>query len=151
MTSLAAAYQAAMTGATCAPFSVARFTPAEIRTAMSELVASEQLLLADALGIAALSFYPHSEDVLATCALLAEVRQDWVEADGLLGRLIALNGMSASATTWLHWMRVIQCRHDTERALAVGELAVCEHPHDIPLQRTLAELSDIARELPYPL
>ena len=150
MTSLAVAFQAAMTDATCAPFSVARFSPAEIRTAMSELVADDQLLLADALGVAALSLYPKSEDILATCALLAEVRQDWVEADALLGRMVALNGMSATPTTWLHWMRVIQCRHDTERALTVGDLAVCEHPHDAPLQRTLAELTEIAREMPQP-
>ena len=53
------------------PTAIKRFTPAEIRETIQTLVATEQLALANALGDAGLSLYPHSEDMLAISSLLA--------------------------------------------------------------------------------
>lgn len=141
MSTLAQAFEHAMRPGAETPIAIQRFSPAEIRVAMADLVSSDQLLLADALGVAGLTFYPDSEDILATCALLAEVRQDWEEADRLLGQMVAANGMSATPTTWLHWVRVIQCRLDTERASQVAQLAICEHPTDPALHELLDHLN----------
>ena len=143
MSPLAQAFQHAMRPGAETPIAIQRFSPAEIRVAMADLVAADELLLADALGVAAMTFYPDSGDVLASCALLAEVRQDWAEADRLLGQLIAGQGMSATATSWRHWVRVIQCRLNTERALMAAQLAVCEHPGDIALRDELDHLTGL--------
>ena len=143
MSTLAQAFQQAMTSGAETPIAIQRFSPAEIRVAMADLVAADQLLLADALGVAAMTFYPNADDVLASCALLAEVRQDWAEADRLLGQLIAGQGMSATVTSWRHWVRVIQCQRETERALIVAQLAVCEHPADADLRDELDHLTGL--------
>jgi hypothetical protein len=142
MTTLADTFERAMRGDASVDLRLSRCTPAEIRVAVADLVARDDLLLAGALGVAALSFYPDHEDILATCALLAEVRQDWAEADQLLSQMVSANGMSATATTWLHWIRVVQCRLQTERAMQLAQLAVHEHPGDVALRETMEHLSD---------
>lgn len=142
MSTLAQRYQRAMSGQGEADWRLQRFSPAEIRVAVAQLVADDQFALADALALAALTLYPDSEDVLAICALMAEIRQDWAEADQLLGQMVAANGMSATATTWLHWIRVVQCRFDLPRALTLAQLAQCEHPHDPALRDALTQLDD---------
>ena len=56
--------------------SIKRFSAPEIREAIQSLVATEQLDLANALGDAGMSLYPHSEDILAITSLLAMMNQD---------------------------------------------------------------------------
>lgn len=116
------------------------FAPNEICTAIADLVATDELLLADALGIAGLSLYPNDASLLLSCALLAELRQDWVEADRLLAQLIAERGMSASASSWLHWVRVKHCLLQTETAVTLAQLALHEHPQHDDLLQALAYL-----------
>jgi len=57
-----------------------RFSPEEIRQAIAELVAHNQLDMASALCAAGLSLYPNSQDILCISALLAELEQDWSSA-----------------------------------------------------------------------
>jgi hypothetical protein len=60
--------------------SVARFSPAEMREAIQELVVQDRLDMANALVDAGLAIHPESDDVLAIAALVSMVRQDWVQA-----------------------------------------------------------------------
>lgn len=143
MPTLADTFQEAMRPGAQRSISVRAFTPEQIRTAIADLVSADQLPLADALGVAGLTFYPDSEALLDVCALLALVRQDWQEADHLLGRQVAANGMSAAPSTWLHWIRSIQCQLDTERALATAQLALHEHPDDNDLSEALDYLTNL--------
>ena len=60
---------------------VSKFTAAEIRQTMADLVRTDRIDLADALSAAGLGLYPNSEDILAMSALLAEIKSDWVTAE----------------------------------------------------------------------
>ena len=74
---------------------VSRFSPAEIREAISDLVGQDRMDLANALGDAGMSLYPESEDILAMAALLAESRQDWTAAEEHLAQLLLKQGNDA--------------------------------------------------------
>ena len=54
--------------------SVARFSPAEMREAIQELVSQDRLDMANALVDAGLAIHPESDDVLAIAALVSMVR-----------------------------------------------------------------------------
>ena len=66
--------------------------------------------MADALVAAGLAQYPDSEDILAIAALLAEVNQDWAQAQNCLERLMAVQGDHVQAETCYHLVRVMRCR-----------------------------------------
>lgn len=124
---------------------VSRFTPKDIRVAISELVAQDRMDLADALVAAGLSLYPDSEDILAIAALLAEVHGDWSSADSLLDKILHLQGDKATAAVWHHKVRVLRCLCDPAGALKASQLGLRMHPADPTLlseQHLLEELLD---------
>lgn len=113
---------------------VSQFTASEIRYSIAELVAQNNLSLAEALADAGLSLYPHHEEMLAIASLLAEVRQDWASAASLLEQLVSLQGSSTPLTTCLHWVRVLRCHCEPMLALKAVEHALHLHPNDPTLQ-----------------
>ena len=74
---------------------VSKFSAAEIRQTMADLVAADQIPLANALAAAGQSLYPESEDILAMSSLLAEIQQDWTAAEELLRKLVETQGDAA--------------------------------------------------------
>lgn len=119
---------------------VSEFTPAEIRQTISDLVAQDKLNLANALSDAGLSLYPQSEEILAISALLAEVNNDWPQAEQLLLQLIAVQGSVTSPMAWRHLIRVQRCHCEPGLALASAEQATKAHPHDQDLAQELSDL-----------
>ena len=119
---------------------LSRFSPAEVRQAIADLVAQDRMDLAQALGDAGFSLYPQSDDILAICALLAEARQDWVAAEELLAKLILQQAGITPVTTWHHYIRVVRCLCELPAALQIVELALQHYPSDAVLQQEQASL-----------
>ena len=122
---------------------VSEFTPGEIRQTIADLVSRDRVDLANALSDAGLSLYPHSEDILAISALLAEIQRDWSAAEELLTELINVQGAAATANSWRHLIRVQRCHCEPGQALISARLATEQHPHDADLAQELAELQDM--------
>ena len=112
---------------------VSHFSAAEIRQTMADLVAADQIPLANALAAAGQSLYPESEDILAICALLAEIQKDWTTAEQLLTQLLTQQGEHATAFTWRHLIRVLRCQCEPGKALQVAKQAMAAYPGDAVL------------------
>jgi len=123
-----------------------RFSPEEIRQAIAELVAHNQLDMASALCAAGLSLYPNSEDILCISALLAELEQDWSSAQLHLENLLELQGANTRATVWHHLIRVVRCQLDIRQSLELAQQAVSLHPSDRLLHDELHALLEEATE-----
>ena len=100
----------AITGQLLSARDVSQFSAAEIRQTMADLVATDRVDLANALAAAGQSLYPESEDILAMSALLAEIQQDWTQAEELLRKLVQVQGAAATPFTWRHLIRVLRCQ-----------------------------------------
>jgi hypothetical protein len=123
---------------------IKRFSPAEIRESIQSLVATEQLDLANALGDAGLSLYPHSEDILAITGLLAMMNQDWQLSVELLDELMQLQGSNTQPFTFVMLVRALRCNLDPERALAVARLGLSLYPGQLELQAEKLSLDDFS-------
>ena len=119
------------------------FSPAEIRQTIADLVARDQIDLANALSDAGISLYPRSEDILAISALLAEIQRDWTTAEELLTQLIDIQGDAATPHSWRHLIRVQRCHCEPGKALVSARLAAEQHPHDADLAQELTDLQDM--------
>ena len=118
------------------------FSPADFRTAIAAQVTNDQFELAEALGEAAISLYPDSEDVLSIVALMAEIREDWVVAAELLQKLMEVQGESTPPAVWQHWIRVLRCLCEPYEALNAANDAVSKYPNDRTLQDELNDLKN---------
>lgn len=105
-----------------------RFSPAEIRETIQSLVATEQLDLANALGDAGMSLYPHSEDMLAITSLLAMMNQDWGLAVELLEELTEIQADATPPFTYVMFVRALRCNLDPARALEVAREGLEKFP-----------------------
>jgi uncharacterized protein HemY len=112
---------------------IRRFSPQEIREAIQNLVATEQFELANALADAGLSLYPNSEDILAIAGLLAMMNQDWPMAVELLDELMAIQGATAPAFTFVMMVRALRCNLDPARALEVANRGLSLYPQQVEL------------------
>jgi hypothetical protein len=126
---------------------IQRFTPTEIRETIQSLVATEQLELANALGDAGLSLYPHSEDVLAITSLLAMMNQDWPLAVELMDELMEIQGDSVSAFTYVMMVRALRCNLDPEAALAMANKGLSVYPGQLELVAEKLALDDFRESL----
>ena len=126
------------------PQAITRFSPAEIRETIQQLVANEQLDLANALGDAGLSLYPHSEDILAITSLLAMMNQDWPLAVELMDELMAIQGANTPPFTYVMLVRALRCNLDPMRALAVAREGLALYPEQLELQAELLSLDDFS-------
>jgi hypothetical protein len=126
------------------PTAIKRFTPAEIRETIQTLVATEQLALANALGDAGLSLYPHSEDMLAISSLLAMTNQDWQLAVELLEELTQVQGDKTPPFTYVMFVRALRCNLDPVRALEVAKQGLALYPQQVELMAEKLSLDDFS-------
>ncbi len=124
--------------------SIKRFSAPEIREAIQSLVATEQLDLANALGDAGMSLYPHSEDILAITSLLAMMNQDWPLAVELMDELVEIQGANTPAFTYVMLVRALRCNLDPERALQVARHALATYPGQVELMAEKLSLDDFS-------
>ena len=124
--------------------SIKRFSAPEIREAIQSLVATEQLDLANALGDAGMSLYPHSEDILAITSLLAMMNQDWPLAVELMDELVEIQGANTPAFTYVMLVRALRCNLDPERALQVARHALANYPGQVELMAEKLSLDDFS-------
>jgi len=130
----------AATGSLLNPISFKRFTPTEIRESIQTLVATEQIDLANALGDAGLSLYPHSEDILAITGLLAVMKQDWSMGVELLTELKHLQGENTQPFTFVMLVRALRCNLDPAQAYSVVNEGLSFYPDHAEL---IAESLDL--------
>ena len=123
---------------------ITRFSPAEIRETIQQLVANEQLDLANALGDAGLSLYPHSEDILAITGLLSMMNQDWPLAVELIGELMDIQGDKTPAFTFVMMVRALRCNFDPHRALEVAKQGLTLYPGQVELLAEKLALDDFS-------
>jgi hypothetical protein len=98
--------------------------PVAIRLAAVHMVAGNQTAQAVALVSAGLAAHPDSEDLLVMRALISEMRHDWDDAIEALERLLRVQGQSAPAETWCHWVRSLRCGGQWRRALEAATQAL---------------------------
>ncbi len=126
--------------------SIARFAPAELRTAIQELVREGRLDMANALADAGLAIHPESEDVLAIAALVTMVRQDWTQAIELLNKLMLVQGDNVQPFTHVMLVRAMRSNFEPASALAAtvtGLIQYPDHPELLAEQRALFELAGV--------
>ena len=123
---------------------IQRFTPAEIRETIQSLVATEQLELANALGDAGLSLYPHSEDILAITGLLAMMNEDWPLSVELMDELMEIQGDKTPPFTFVMMVRALRCNLDPERALEVARRGLALYPQQVELLAEKLSLDDFS-------
>ena len=129
--------------------SVARFTPAEMREAIQELVSQDRLDMANALVDAGLAIHPESEDVLAIAALVSMIRQDWVQAIELLTKLMLMQDGNVQPFTHLMLVRALRSNLEPASALAAavtGLIQYPNHPELLAEEKALYELAGISHE-----
>lgn len=125
-----------------------RFSAAEVRHAICAWVAEGHLDMADALVAAGLAMYPNSEDILVMGALVAEVNQDWPQAQDCLDRLVTVQGNEVSAEVMHHLVRVLRCRGAYFQAFVRAEKATLLFPQHAGLIQAHAELAQLLESVP---
>lgn len=136
----------AMTGQWPSIRVVSQFSAAEIRQTLADLVAADRIDLANALADAGQSLYPESEDILAICALLAEIQEAWITAEDLLRQLIDKQGAAATTFTWRHLIRVLRCQCEPGKALQAARQAMAAHPGDAVLNDEFLALQELVSD-----
>jgi hypothetical protein len=126
---------------------IQRFSPAEIRETIQSLVATEQLELANALGDAGMSLYPHSEDILAITSLLAMMNQDWPLAVELIDELVEIQGATTPPFTYVMLVRALRCNLDPARALEVARQGLAKYPEQVELLAEKLSLDDFSESM----
>lgn len=126
---------------------IKRFSPSEIRETIQSLVAAEQNELANALGDAGLSIYPHSEDILAICSLLAMVNQNWQEAVEMMDELMATQAEKTPPFTFVMMVRALRCNLEPARALEIARKGLAIYPNQLELMAEKLSLDDFSDTL----
>jgi hypothetical protein len=67
---------------------------------------------------------------VALKALLHEVAQEWQQAAECIENLLDIQGTQAPAETWGHWVRVLRCLGDDQRAFEAVQQGIQRHPLD---------------------
>ena len=114
--------------------------PAALRVEVAKCVADNCLEEAERMLTDGLRRFPDSEDLLVMRALMCEVQLDWPLADLTLQRLLSIQGRQAPVASWLHWVRVLRCMQQPERAIESVQMALRHHPQDASLLTQAAEL-----------
>ena len=129
--------------------SVARFSPAEMREAIQELVGEDRLDMANALVEAGLALHPESDDVLAIGSLVAMVQQDWVQAIELLTKLMLVQDGTVQPFTHLMLVRALRSNLEPAAALQAAVTGLIQYPDHAELlaeQTALFELAGVPHE-----
>jgi len=134
----------AATGSLLQPHLISRFSAAEIRESIQQLVATEKIDLAYALGDAGMSLYPKSEDMLAINGLLSIMRQDWQQAVDLLEELTQLQGEQTQPFTYVMLVRALRCNLEPARALEAVRKGLKAYPDQLELVAESLALDDFS-------
>ena len=129
--------------------SVARFSPAEMREAIQQLVGEDRLDMANALVEAGLALHPESDDVLAIGSLVAMVQQDWVQAIELLTKLMLVQDGTVQPFTHLMLVRALRSNLEPAAALQAAVTGLIQYPGHAELlaeQMALFELAGVPHE-----
>jgi len=110
-----------------------KYSPADIRIGIQQLIANEEMALAQALMDAGLALHPKSEDLLAMGGLMALTQQNWIEAVHLLEQLLAVQGAQAPAMTYKMLVRALRCNLDLARAQRILAQGLAQWPADTEL------------------
>ena len=140
-----------LNGASLSEGLIKRFAPAEIREAIQSLVATEQLELANALGDAGLSLYPHDEEILAITSLLAIVNQDWSLAIELMQELVEIQSGNVPAFTYVMYVRALRCNLEPAGAFELVNEGLAKYPGHLELMAEKLSLEDLGSSLLMPL
>lgn len=119
---------------------VPALAPAAMRVEVAKLVASNRMSEAEHMLTEGLRRFPDSEDLLVMRALISESKLDWPTADLTLQRLLSVQAGKAPAATWLHWVRVLRCMQQRDRAKEAMQMALSHHPQDSSLRAEAAAL-----------
>ncbi len=117
------------------------YTPAEIREAISHLVANKNIPMAEALSAAAITLYPESEDVLAISSLVAMLSESWDESVVYLRKLIEVQGDRSPVTTHLMLVRALRCSLEPAEAMNAVITAHEKFPENKELEAEFKALS----------
>ncbi len=118
-------------------------SPQMVRQAAVDLVAGNQLFQAFALVEGAVRQHPDSQELVSMLALISEARQDWAQASVYLERLVRLQGSGVTAETLSHWVRVLRCQGQTERAARLADNALKMYPDHEMLESESKTLNSI--------
>lgn len=121
-------------------------TPQAIRMAAATLVIREQLSDAKTLVANGLIQYPDSEDLLVMQALISEMNHDWTGAATALENLVRVQNTRVPAETWCHWVRVLRCLGDWNKAAQVAKKALMQFPDHDMLQSEWQTLNSAPRQ-----
>ena len=124
------------------------FHPADIRRAIAQWVGQDRMDMAEALVAAGLAMHPDSEDILAIAALVAEMNQDWAQAQDCLEHLMGLQGDAVSAEISYHLVRVMRCRAAFHLALGQARRGLARHPGHAGLSQEHDELCALLESVP---
>lgn len=103
-------------------------TPRDIRMSAAAMVARDQIAEARTMVTNGLIQHPDSEDLLVMQALISEMGHDWATASRSLENLVRIQGRNVAAETWCHWVRVLRCLGDWNKATAVAKLGLAQYP-----------------------
>ena len=118
-----------------------------MREAIQELVAQERYDMASVLADAGMAIHPASEDVIAIAALVAMVRQDWVQAIELLTKLMLVQDGAVQPFTHLMLVRALRSNLEPAAALQATVTGLIQYPDHAELlaeQVALFELAGMA-------
>jgi uncharacterized protein HemY len=118
-------------------------SPQLVRQAAVDLVAGNQLSQAFSLVEGAVRQHPDSQELISMLALISEARQDWAKASVYLERLVRLQGSGVTAETLNHWVRVLRCQGQIERAARLAGNALKMYPGHVMLESESQTLNSI--------
>lgn len=134
---------AALDAAFVSPPAQSASSPQQVREAAVSLVAKNQLAQAFALVEGAAHHHSDSQELVSLLALICEARQDWKKASIYLERLVRLQGSGVTAETLSHWVRVLRCQGQYERASKLAGNALKMYPGHVMLESESLTLASI--------
>ena len=118
-------------------------SPKEARDLAVDLVTRDHMGSALAVVETALAVNSESQELLSMAALICEAVQDWARASHYLERLVRVQGSAVTAETLCHWVRVLRCLGQLQRAARLAGQAQHMFPHHPMIeseQQTLASI-----------
>ena len=137
------ATHAAVSDAAFAPPPEKAVSPKAARDLAVDLVSRNQMSQALSVVEGALAHDCDSQDLLSMAALICEAVQDWTQASTYLERLVRVQGNTVTAETLCHWVRVLRCLGQIQRAARLarqGQKMFPEHPMLESEHRTLTSI-----------
>ncbi len=132
------------------PQDAAKYSPADIRIGIQQLIQNDEMPLAQALADAALALHPDSEDLLAMAGLMALTQQNWAEAVQLLEHLLQVQDSQAPAMTYKMLVRALRCNLDLARAQRILAQGLTQWPADADLLTEQEDFLDGPAVMPTP-